>query len=156
MSETKMLKVVGVGPIEKAKDGRSYRTVNFVIVQLFAGMVVEGNKILARNFWEKGPQQKTADGTLIADSYGKGDHFFKTAKEGSILPARYLRKETTPYSITEGKPLVNSYATIVLEEEDEKSVFNRAGLQSGFTVVETTKVGSNDEALKKALNEMPI
>lgn len=146
-----MLKVTGVGPVEKAKDGRAYKTIQFVIVQLFAGQVVEGNKILARNFWEKGPQAKNADGTLIPAQFGKGDHFFKTAKEGAILPARYVRKNTTPYSIREGQPMVNSYATIVLEEEDENSVFKRAGEQSGFTVIEPT----NTEVLKKELLELP-
>ena len=160
MNTLKALKIVKVttkdanGKPLTAKDGRLYKTIQFVILTVIGGLTIEGNKILARNVWEKGPEQKDAEGKGIG-IFSKGDHLFNTAAAGVLALGRYVRKNTTPYVIREGQAPVNSYATIVLEEEDEMSVFKRAGETSGFELLSEAPSASAVEALVAAGDDMP-
>lgn len=130
MSQLKALKIINVGSANQSKDGRNYKIIEFVSVLFLANIPIVGNKILTRVFWEKGPEHKTRKGCFY-----KGDYLYSIATVGMLIMGKYARKETTPYTIREGQKPVNTYATLILEEDDENSIFKRAGEESGFTVL---------------------
>ena len=143
MSLQKGLKIKTVGPILVSEDKRNYRKIEFVVVKMNSEgqVIMQLGKTVAINAWEKGPAIKGADGKPTEKFSNSDSAGLYTASAGQIFAGSYVRKETTPYVITEGKEPVTSYAMVVLEESDNfaldvKKAFARAAKQNEFTLVE--------------------
>jgi len=116
-----MVKLIGIGEVKLAKDGRSFYTAEFQDASNpFAGTV-------RRNFW-----QQFADSAAKTNPIWKGaDPAITGTFVGKLLPGQILTLEVEAYTI--GANTVSTYKTVVLGGELPKQVFK----QLGHPVVET-------------------
>lgn len=143
MSLKKGLKITKVGGILVSEDKRNYRKIEMSVVSLNSEgqVIMNSGKTVAINAWEKGPEIKGPDGKGTGKFSNSDSANLYTASAGQLFAGAYVRRETTPYVITEGKEPVTSYAMVVLEESDNfaldvKKAFARAAKQNEFTLVE--------------------
>ena len=119
----RFLKILYVGGIEIAKNGRRYRTVKFEADT----RMPDGTRTIWDFFKDGNGNEFKADGLWAVLESGK-------AKEGSMVEGQIASVATYPYTIHEDKPQAKKWTGVVFGHEDVTDYINKQ-LKSSFSCV---------------------
>lgn len=129
----KLLKILFIGKIETAKNGRNYRVVRFEShatipdgTPVFSNLS-EGTRTIWDNFQDKDGNIFKADGLWGAIESG-------AAKIGSYVEGQIMRVSTYPYQIEGSTSPAKSWTGIVFGHEDPTAYINKQ-LKPNFSCV---------------------
>lgn len=141
------MKVVAVGDLQEAKDGR-----NFFTITLQGGF---GQKTISRNMWQQ--VKRDDEGNAIEGSAywerGSREDALALLESKQPIEAKKVTLEVEPYLIGDRK--VNTYSTVIFPDENIETVFRNAGhpivdTETGEVIASTKKaVLSKEENIKE-------
>ncbi len=124
----KTLKIVAVGEVKEAKDGRKYFACTFGGGFGLRNHTVNIFQQFVRNGKTNEPILDEATGKPLTRWDRGTPEMAKSAMlSGEAIDARIVTRNVVPYTIREGADPVRTYTTVVFGDQNEATVFAAAG-----------------------------
>jgi hypothetical protein len=123
----KTLKIVAVGEVKEAKDGRKYFACTFGGGFGLRNHTVNIFQQFVRNGKTNEPILDEAGKPLTRWDRGTPEMAKQAMLSGEAIDARIVTRTVVPYTIREGADPVRTYTTVVFGDQNEATVFASAG-----------------------------
>lgn len=148
MKKNVFLKITGMTAVQKAVNGREFKTVEFTEVQYFEGIghILTNKPSRKRNIWN----EFTDDQQRVFNA----DPLFSTGQVGAIVAGEIISYPTTPYFVArpDGSkgPQANKLTTVVFDGEDGVAYTNRQLRRNGACVLDGDTLTAPDNLIVSA------